>query len=197
MKDIETFTNERLLSLLRSGDSSAFQELYRRNRNKVMNVAYRLLRDQEKSKEVTQEIFIKLWENRQKINPLKNIEGLLFVMVRSHFLDSLKRKAIEVKYLNRQPDEEAVLNSTDLYIDFKECSQIVSRAIDSLPKQAKTIYLLSRDKGWSHEKISEHMQISKKTVNNQITTSTRRIRRYFTQFSPETVLCLLITWQLV
>ena len=196
-QELENFTNEQVLHLVRLGDNHAFHELYRRNRNKVTGFAYRFLKDQEEAKELTQEVFVNLWENREKIDPVKSPEVLLFVMVRSRFLDSLKRKARLSRYMERELQKEPYLNSTDSYMDCKECTAIVSQAVEKLPRQAKIIYLLSRDNGWSHKEISEHMQISKKTVNNQITKSTRHIRRYLTALSPETALSTIILLHLL
>jgi RNA polymerase sigma-70 factor (family 1) len=195
-QELEKFTNEQVLDMVRSGNNFAFHELYRRNRNKVTGFAYRFLQDQEEAKELTQEIFVNLWENREKIDPSKSPEVLLFVMIRSRFLDSLKRKARFSRYVEQEIKAESHVSSTDHYIDFKDCGEIVSQAIETLPKQAKIIYMLSRDNGWSHKEISDYMQISKKTVNNQITKSTRHIRRYFTLFSPETALSTILIMQL-
>ncbi|TBO44403.1 RNA polymerase sigma-70 factor [Pedobacter kyonggii] len=185
---VENRTDHQILELVRSGDSSAYHEFYRRNRNKVMGFAFRFSKDKEEAKDLTQEIFVSLWERREKIDPAKKTEALLFVMIRSRFLDSLKRKASQSRYIQREFQVEPFGSSTDNYIDFKDCGEIASIAIHSLPKQAKIIYQLSRDNGWSHKEISEHMHISKKTVNNQITKSIRHIRSYFTRLSPETAL---------
>ena len=194
-RKLEDFTNEQILDLVRSGNTSAFHELYRRTRNKVTGFAYRFLQDQEQAKELTQEVFVRLWENKEKIDSAKSPEVLLFVMVRSKFLDSLKRKARLTRFITQEPQEEPHLCSTDNYMDFKDCGEIVSKAIETLPRQAKIIYLLSRDNGWSHKEISEHLHLSKKTVNNQITKSTGHIRRYFMHLSPETVLTAVILLQ--
>ncbi|MCO5937030.1 RNA polymerase sigma-70 factor [Mucilaginibacter sp. RB4R14] len=194
-QELESFNHEQVLDLVRSGNSDAFHELYRRNRNRVTGFAYRFLHNKEEAKELTQEVFVSLWENRKKIDASKAPEVLLFVMVRSRFLDSLKRKARQLHYLENKIHEEPHLCSTDNYIDFKDCGNIVSKAIETLPKQAKIIYLLSRDNGWSHKEISEHMKLSKKTVNNQITKSTRHIRHYFMHFSPETALSAIFFLQ--
>lgn len=195
--ELENFSNEQVLDLVRAGNKLAFQELYRRNRNKVTGFAYRFLQNQEQAKELTQEVFVSLWENKEKTDPSKAPEVLLYVMVRSKFLDSLKRKARWSRFIKQELQEEPHLCSTDHYMDFKECGEIVSQAIDTLPKQAKIIYRLSRDNGWSHKEISEHLHLSKKTVNNQITKSTRHIRRYFTHLSPETALSAILFLKLL
>ncbi|RLJ69564.1 RNA polymerase sigma-70 factor [Pedobacter alluvionis] len=192
---MENLTNQQMLGLVRSGDDSAFHEFYRRNRNKVMGFAYRFLKDQEEAKELTQEIFVNLWENKEKIDPDKQPEALLFIMVRSRFLDSLKRKASQSRYVERELQVEPCTSSTDHYINFKDCGEIASLAIENLPKQAKIIYLLSRNNGWSHKEISDHMHISKKTVNNQITKSIGHIRGYFKHLSPETVLMAFLLFR--
>lgn len=190
--EVVNLTDDQVLNLVRSGDSAAYHEFYRRNRNKVMGFAFRFLKDKEEAKELTQEIFVSLWEKREKIDPSKNSGALLLVMVRNRFLDSLKRKASQSRYIETEYQIEPSVSTTDDYINFKDCGEIASLAIHALPKQAKIIYLLSRDNGWSHKEISEHMQISKKTVNNQITKSLRHIRGHFERLSPETALMAIL-----
>lgn len=192
MKHLDDLTSEQLLTAVRAGDPDAFNELYRVYRKKVNGFAYRFVRCPEEAAELTQAIFVRLWENRSKIDPSKSFDAYLYTMVRSNFLDALKRKARMFIFRNENLKEEPSFNSTDSYMDFTECRQIAMQAIESLSPQAKTAYLLSRDNGCSHEEISDHMGISKNTVNNHIKKSLGRIRTHFNVYSPDTILSLFL-----
>jgi len=172
-------TNEQLLEELRQGNTEAFQEFYFRMRNKVMGFSYKFLRSLDDAKELTQEVFIKLWENREKIDPTKNPESLLYVMVRYNVLDAWKRKLRYNAFLQTQSKEESHHDSTEQYINYQECQAVLSRSIENLPKQAQLVYRLSREEGLSHQEIADQLHISTNTVSNHIKKSVRQIRGYY------------------
>lgn len=191
------YTNEKLWELIRVGDDVAFHEFYRRMRNKVMGFSYKLLRSQEEAKELTQEIFVKIWENRESIDPSRNFDALLFVMVRSTFLDDLKKKNRWNNYLQRSSKEEPYIDSTEHYMNLVECQDILSKALESMPPQAKRVYYMSREEGLSHKEISEELSISTNTVNNHIKRSITHIKQQFAQVSPDTALYSSILFLIV
>lgn len=191
MKRKATETNEQLLEKLRLGNTAAFQELYVRMRSKVIGFSFKFLRSQEEAKELTQEVFVKLWENREKIEPSKSIESLLFVMVRYSMLDAWKRKLRHDNFLETQKRAEIHHDSTAQYIDYQECHAILTRSIETLPQQAQKVYRLSREEGLSHQEIADQLQISTNTVSNHIKKSMRQIRAYYNNSYPEAFGCIL------
>ncbi|WP_343560334.1 RNA polymerase sigma-70 factor [Sphingobacterium sp.] len=191
MKRKATETNEQLLEKLRQGDTRAFQELYYRMRSKVIGFSYKFLRSQEEAKELTQEVFVKLWENREKIDASKNIESLLFVMVRYSMLDAWKRKLRYDNFLETQSKVEQHQDFTAQYIDYQECYAVLTRSIEALPQQAQKVYRLSREEGLSHQEIADQLQISTNTVSNHIKKSMQQIRTYYHKSYPEAFGCIL------
>ncbi|MCT1523675.1 RNA polymerase sigma factor [Sphingobacterium hotanense] len=188
---MECQNNQTLLELVRSGDSAAFEKLYGRERDRVMGFSYRLLRSQEEAKELTQDVFVQLWENREKIDPSKNIDTLLFVMAKHTFYDAQKKKTHFLKFLEQKGPEEPQTNSTGNYIDMQNCLDVVNGAVETLPPQAKLVYTLSREEGYSHREISERLAISTNTVSNHIKVAISHIRNHFNRFSPDTILSIL------
>ncbi|GAA4130978.1 RNA polymerase sigma-70 factor [Sphingobacterium kyonggiense] len=191
MKSNATEINEQLLEKIRQGDTAAFQELYFRMRSKVVGFSYKFLHSQEDAKELTQEVFVKLWEHREKIDSNKNIESLLFVMVRYSILDAWKRKLRHDDFLETQSRIEQHQDSTSQYIDYQECYEVLIRSIESLPQQARKVYRLSREEGLTHQEIADQLQISTNTVSNHIKKSMRQIRTYFNNSYPEAINCIL------
>lgn len=192
MNQLYDFTSEQLLTALLTGDSAAFDEIYHRYRRKVYGYAYHFTRCAEEAEELTQDVFVRLWENRAKIEPAKNFEAFLYTLIRNNFLGTLRKKAQAAIFRNETLQEEPSINSTDDYMDFKECQDIAGYAIETLSPQVKVAYQLSRGSGRSHEDISMQMGISKNTVNNHIKKSLKIIRTCFKAYSPETILSLLL-----
>jgi RNA polymerase sigma-70 factor (ECF subfamily) len=187
MKHLDSLSIKELLFLIQTGDTDAFGEIYKLYRRKVYSFAYRFVRCAEDANELTQDVFVRLWENRMKINPEKKFEAYLFSMVRSNFLDALKKQA-RMSVYRTENTEEPAFNSTESYMDFTECRQIAMNAIETLSPQVKVAYLLSREDGCSHEDISRQMGLSKNTVNNHIKKSLTHIRTRIRYLSPDTVL---------
>jgi len=192
MKQLDDLTNAQILAAFINGDSTAFNEIYYRYRSKVNSYAYRFTRSVEAAEELTQDVFVRLWENREKVDPSKNFEAFLFTLTRNNFLQALRKKAQSNNFVNEQLREEPAHNSIDDYINFKECQQIAGYAIGNLSPQVKIAYLLSRDNGCSHEDISRQMGISKNTVHNHIKQSLKSLRKSFKLYSPETTLLLTL-----
>lgn len=192
MRKLNDLTSEQLLVAVQVGDSSAFNELYYRYAKKVRAFAYRFVRCNEEADELTQQTFVRLWDARETIDAGKNFEAFLFTMVRNNFLAALRRKGRFAGFKQEQELAEPSISSIDHYIDYKESHRLATDAIELLPPQARTVYMMSRRDGLSHEDISHEMQISKNTVNNHIKKSLGIIRKYFIQHSPETIFSLVL-----
>lgn len=181
-----------IIKLIQVGDVNAFQELYCRLKNKVMSFSIKLLGNSEEAEEMTQDIFVRLWENRAKLDPEKNIEAFLFVMVRSSFLDALKKKKQQASYIDAQEYQAATNRLTDEYIDYTECCELLDYAIQRLPKQAKLVYRMSRVDGLSHKEISKNLEISPFTVSNHLKYALKHLKKYLKKMSPEILTIFLM-----
>ncbi|MEH3114488.1 RNA polymerase sigma factor [Pedobacter terrae] len=192
MEQLEDFKNAELLNALKAGDSAAFNEIYHQYRKKIYGYAYHFSRDGEEAEELTQDVFVRLWENRSKIDPKKNFEAFIYTLIRNNFLSTLRKKAREKVYSEENLKYEQSFNTIEEELNAKETKQIVHKAIESLSPQVKKIYLLSRNGHHTHEEISQLMGISKNTVNNHLKKSLGILRKYFSTYSPETILSLLL-----
>lgn len=192
MQHLDKLTSEQLLVAVRVGDQASFNEIYFRYRSKVYNYAYRFVRNREDADELTQNAFVKLWDNRGKIDPQGNFNAFLYTILKNDFLEKLRRRSRMSAFVKEGMGGEPSVNSVERYIDFKECNQIIMEAIDLLPPQARLTYQLSRQEGRSHDDISRHMGISRNTVSNHIKKSLNHIRRYVLSSSPDIIVCLLL-----
>ncbi len=192
MEQLEDVKNAKLLNAVKAGDSAAFNEIYHQYRKKTYGYAYHFSRNGEEAEELTQDVFVRLWENRSKIDTQKNFEAFLYTLIRNNFLSVLRKKAREKAYSNENLKYEPSFNTIEEELNAKETKQIVNKVIESLSPQVKKIYLLSRNDHHTHEEISQLMGISKNTVNNHLKKSLGTLRKYFSTYSPETILSLAI-----
>lgn len=192
MEKLDDFKNVKLLNAVKTGDSAAFNEIYHKYRQKIFGYAYHFTRCREEAEELTQDTFVKLWENRAKINPDKNFDAFLYTLIRNNFLGTLRKKAREKAYNSENVAQEQSFNAIEDELDAKESKKLALQAIESLSPQVKKIYLMSRNDHHTHEEISQLMGISKNTVNNHLKKSLGIMRKYFKTYSPETIISLVV-----
>jgi len=174
-----------LLEEIGADNAAAFQELYFRERNRLMQFSLKLFKNQSEAEELTQVVFVELWENRQKIDPTKSISSCLFVMAKHRFLDGLKKKSSQQCYFDYLDREEPIADTTTQHINLVECLDMVNKAVETLPPQAKLVYTMSREKGFTHQEISDQLDISQHTVSNHMKKSLSHIKMHLKSLSPE------------
>ncbi|MFD2287594.1 RNA polymerase sigma-70 factor [Pedobacter petrophilus] len=191
MEKLESFKNVKLLNDVRNGDSVAFNEIYHKYRQKIYGYAHHFTRCREAAEELTQDTFVRLWENRAKIDPERNFDAFLYTLIRNNFLTTLRKKAREKAYSHENLKQEQSFNAIEDELNAKESERLAKDAIETFSPQVKKIYLMSRHDHHTHEEIAQLMGISKNTVNNHLKKSLGVMRKYFRTYSPETILSLI------
>jgi len=152
-----------------------FGQLFEDNREKVYRFAFKLTEDRMRAQEITQQCFIKLWENMHKVQQGQDVFPLLFVYVKHIVIDETRKLYREKKSLAEMPsstntkDDETLLH--------KEFRQHIQKVIEKMPEQRRNIYLLSRDKGKSYKEIADQLSLSPSTVRNHLSLALQYIRR--------------------
>ncbi len=186
-----TIENHTLLLKLKNGEVAAFEEIYNQYRNKIYSYALKLCKSTVTAEEIVQEVFIKIWQKREQLNPELSFAAYLKKIALNQVLNHLKKVARE-KTLQ---DElfayiSTIKNSTDEKLLEKELLSTYEEAISQLPPQKKIIYQLSRNEELSHEEIAEKLQISKNTVKNHMVEATKFIRNYVSKNG--SIICFLM-----
>lgn len=153
-----------------------FERLFRKSNKNLCDLAYNLVRDQDAAKDIVQEVFLKLWRNRAHLNFGAQINHYLFKATAHTSLNYLRSRKKNIKI----DDDSSVLNiaatsGTD-EVAYKELELRVRRAIDRLPPKCRAIYLLSRQEGLKYAEIAETLQLSIKTVENQMGIALEKLR---------------------
>lgn len=188
MKQLDKALLEKLVVLLREGDTAAFNELYYRYKGKIHQFAYRFVRCSESATELTQLVFVRLWKYKHTIDTSKDFDAFLLTITRNLVFKEFQRKAKLSAYQNEQLKMEQVYDPVGSFMDLKDYRNLAERAINSLPPQSKKVFKLSREEGATYEHISNQLNISKNTVHSHMAKSLSHIRQYFRIHTPETVL---------
>lgn len=154
-----------LLEALRNGSHEAFEAIYLRSINPMIDFLYLLLRSRDEAEEVAQDIFVKLWENRGKINPRANFKGYLFTIAKYTAFDNLSHRKVEAKYQKfKMSMTEEYESSPDHHIISSELFMLMRLCIEKMPEQQRRVFEMSRVEGLDSDEIATRLNISKNTV---------------------------------
>ena len=165
----ENFSDEMmLLKALEKGNAKAYEYLMESFYNKLCVYANTLCHDDIQAEDIVQNVFLRLWKNKEKIGKIKKLHSFLYKSVYNEFIDqyrqskqviTLEKKHIEL--LSNFLEEETDANLERLI-------KIVSNEIDNLPPKCKEVLLMSKNEGLTNLEISEFLKISIKSVEAHI-----------------------------
>ena len=144
MKRKAPHINSRALRLLREGDEEAFEYIFHQYYNQVYTFVLNTLFDKTFAEDITQSVFISLWEKRKTIDTEVNIAPFLYTIARNHVYRQTEQLLLKYKY--EQYQQENVQESSDIEADVNSrfLENILSELIEKLPSDRRRIFLLSR-----------------------------------------------------
>ena len=177
MASYSSFTDLELTNLLKSGDRTAFLEIYNRFQGLLYIYACKIIKDEEDAEDIVQEVFLYLWDKRSSIILKSSISSYLYSAVRFKFFNLLDRKKIRTDYkISFQQFLDQGEYVTDNYIREKEFNQLIEKEIAALPDKMREIFELSRKHHLSRKEIAAQLNLSEKTVKNQINNALKILR---------------------
>jgi len=173
---LPTLSDQEILALIGQDDRAAFSELYDRYWQSLYQTAWNVLRDQESCMEVTQEVFVWLWDHRSGLQ-INSLPSYLKAAVKYKVTDILRsNRAREACFINLDELEAENLLFDDDPLELKELKAVIRQMSAKLPARARLIFELSRNEQLSNREIAEKLGISEKTVENQITIAIKKLR---------------------
>lgn len=176
MKKYQSYDNRLLLTLLAKSDELAFSEIYNRYWSKLYGIAYNRLNEMQAAEDVVHDVFASLWANREKVL-IENLEGYLGSACKYMVLGLMKKKVQEQKFFNASkstPDFE--MATIENAIHYKRILAIVQSEVELLPEKCRMIFNFSRQEGKPVREIANELQISPKTVENQLNKALKHIK---------------------
>ena len=169
----ETTRSEPLLiARLSNGDPDAFTTLYNRYFTAVTSFVLKFVKSQQLSEDITQEVFIKIWEGRDKLSEIKSFKAWVFTIARNHTFNILKKISNESAGIaeilkNYQQQHNPVEDS----IAENEYMQQVNVILDSLPEKTREVFRLCRQEEKSYEEVIMILGISRNAVKKHMVRS--------------------------
>ena len=179
-----------LLKRLKEGDEAAFESIYWKYNSHVFNFINSLLYDRILSEDITQSVFMKIWEKHESIDLDKGFDAYLFTIARNMVYKETENRLLSESAfyaLSQQQTNEDVL--TEEKIDANSLRLYIDKLIEQLPLSRKEIFKLSRRDHLSNKEIAIRLSISEKTVETQLYRSLRFLKQ---KLSDDHLLAILL-----
>jgi RNA polymerase sigma-70 factor (family 1) len=174
------FDESELIRRIAEGDQRAFTIIFKHYQRFVFSFSKKITSSDESAGEVVQDIFLKIWLNRENLAEVNNFGAYLNRLVRNHSLNVVRRQLQENKYATElgitfsEADE-----STMLQLDYNEINNLLNQAIAELSPQQRMVYQLCHQQGLKYQEAAIQMNISPQTVNAYMKDALKKIRVHF------------------
>ncbi|HMR84584.1 MAG TPA: sigma-70 family RNA polymerase sigma factor [Niabella sp.] len=189
METVVSYSDLELFERIFKSDEKAFKIYFERHWDIVYGTALKLTKQPEQAKDLSQDIFVRFWENRDKLMGVKNPAGYLYMLSKNYILNYLRQKVFDdvnfdflISYFQHRdntPQEKAEL---------KELEVLFHRAIDSLPGKVKDVFILSRQENLTHAQIAERLGISVVSSKTYVVRALMQIREFIKSHSNEALI---------
>lgn len=183
---------QELLAGIARGDERAFKIIYDHYRPLVYSFSYKYLKSRERSEEVVQEIFLKLWRLGGQLLQVNNLENYILAMSRNRSMDFLRRMKLEAaKQDSLLYNVDDYSNNTEDTILLKDTRKVLEEGIELLPPQQKLVYTLCHIEGRRQDEVAKELQLSPETVKRHMKLALKFLRGYVGSHTDITVMLII------
>lgn len=177
MQIIQGIYEKDLIVRLKAGDQTAFELLFHFYYPGLVMYSVQFTTDRMEAEEIVQDFFVRFWQKHQQILLTDSLKSYLFLSVKNGSLNYLKHKKVEEKYIKKMAELSGrhIAYDPDLYLA-SELQEKVKNAIDLLPEKCREIFIMSRIQGLKNEEIATNLNLSKRTVETQISKALKVLR---------------------
>lgn len=183
-------SDSELIVCLKTGDILSFDKLFSKYSERLFFFSKKILKNHEDAEEIVQDVFLKIWEHRADIDEARSFKSYIFTLAYHNIITKLRSRNLHTRYAGISLSNSEISNETEAQIIYSDLEKLSNKIIDQMPPKRKQIYLLSRAEGISNLEIAERLNISKNTVENQLTDALKFIRK---KLGPETLYALIFS----
>ena len=174
--------DEAVLAALRNGQTSALDVLYGRYAQRVYSLAYKILASREEAEDLTQEVFVSLWQKNTYESGRGSLKTFLLTLTRSRSIDRLRRRGSRSRFLQRwqrlsAADQEKMASTLE-HVSMDEQSSLLRQALSHLSDSERQILEIAYYKGISQSKIAERLNLPLGTVKSRSRQALKKLRQH-------------------
>jgi RNA polymerase sigma-70 factor (ECF subfamily) len=167
-----------IIRRIRQGDIQQFETLFRYSYVSLVRYAKKLIKDHDTAEEIVQDLFFRLWQNKENINIESSLNGYLFRSVHNRCLHFIEHQKVILKHsaeMSFGPEEMSV--NPDDVMNYKELQEKIARILERLPEKCGKIFCMSRFEGLKYSEIAEKLSVSVKTVEANMGRALKEFRK--------------------
>ncbi|MDR1369822.1 MAG: RNA polymerase sigma-70 factor [Dysgonamonadaceae bacterium] len=170
--------NNLILRKIRVGDIKAFEALFREYYEALCRYGLTFVDTTDEAEEIVQELFYKIWKNREHLEISFSLKAYLYGAVRNNALQYLEHLQVRQNYAEHfaKQDKTGIL-SPDEELEYKELNEKIDSLLNELPERRREIFILSRFEGLKYSEIAERFDLSIKTIEAEMTKAFKELRK--------------------
>jgi RNA polymerase sigma-70 factor, ECF subfamily len=178
-------TDQQHLSALKTGDITAFEMLFKSYYQPLCNYAYSFVQDRDEAEEIVQTTFLSVWEKRETLDIRTAFKPYIYAMVRNACLNVIKHEKIKQLHVDGElAVAERSVESVTRTVMAAELETKIQEAMEKLPEQCRLVFKLSRFEELKYAEIADQLNISVKTVENQMGKALKIMREQLREYLP-------------
>ena len=184
MNDFVLYSDEELMQEIKADNMFAFDVLYKKYCKRVYKFGYSILKSPEDSENLMQDVFLRLWENRHKVEKDASIKSYVFTIAYNSAISVIRKKIKEslfVEYLKSL--QEINIEPVNIELEYNELTKKLDEIVKALPQRQKEVYLMHKVDGLKYSEIAERLHISENTIENHISRALKTIREKLGNYS--------------
>jgi RNA polymerase sigma-70 factor (family 1) len=178
-------SEQEIVGAIKQGNERIFEETFRKYYQSLCNYANSILKEMDESEEIVQNLFLSIWEKRSDLEITISLKSYLYRAVHNHCLNRIKHLKIREEYQQYATNfYDASYESVSQTVMKNELEQKIEEAIKKLPEQCRLIFRMSRFEELKYNEIAEQLELSPKTVENQIGKALKFLRIELAEYLP-------------
>lgn len=187
-----TSKESQIISLLSEGNEAAFEELYHSYSKRLLGYLIKSVKSESIAAELLQDVFVKVWKNRENIDPDQSFRSYLFKiaenLVYDFFRKAARDKKLEAALITDYNDSYSHIEET---ISIAENKKLVDSLLESLPGKRRQVFQMIKIEERSYEEVGELLHVSPSTINDHVVKATKAIRKNIGRYMTSIMLFLL------
>ena len=183
-------SEQEIVSAIRQGDERIFEDTFRKYYQSLCNYANSILKEMDEAEEVVQNLFLSIWEKRTDLEINVSLKSYLYRAVHNHCLNRIKHLKIREEYQQYATNfYDSSYESVSQTVMTNELEQKIEEAIRKLPEQCRLIFRMSRFDELKYHEIAKQLELSPKTIENQIGKALKFLRIELAEYLPLIIIC--------
>lgn len=183
MTAIHAKIRELQLQIARCENEQAFAALFRLLYDRLLRFCIQYVNSREAAEEIVSDVFVKLWNRRQELETVANLEVYLFVAVKNHSLNYLEQfSTFRIAPLDDGLAQLSAPTDPEKEMEWKEMNHRLDQEVNRLPDQCRKVFRLIRDEGFRYKDVAVILNISPRTVETQLFRAIRRLNEAIAPF---------------